>query len=67
MVCDITGTAEPVAGVADKPVFDTIGRLVETHHHADARWWLIEIRALYRADLPDGSEIVLSDMTITIS
>lgn len=42
MVCDITGTAEPVAAVADKPVFDTIGRLVETHHHADARWWLIE-------------------------
>ena len=42
MVCDITGTAEPVAAVADKPVFDTIGHLVETHHHADARWWLIE-------------------------
>ena len=42
MVCDITGTAEPVAAVADKPVFDKIGNLVETHHHADARWWLIE-------------------------
>lgn len=42
MVCDITGTAEPVAAVADRPVFDTIGHLVETHHHADARWWLIE-------------------------
>ena len=42
MVCDITGTAEPVAAVADKPVFDTLGHLVETHHHADARWWLIE-------------------------
>lgn len=42
MVCDITGTAEPVAAVADRPYFDTIGRLVETHAHADQRWWLIE-------------------------
>lgn len=42
MVCDITGTAEPVAAVADKPYFDTIGHLVETHAHADQRWWLIE-------------------------
>lgn len=42
MVCDITGTAEPVAAVADRPFFDTIGRLVETHAHADQRWWLIE-------------------------
>ncbi|MGX8702590.1 xylulokinase [Caproiciproducens sp.] len=42
MVCDITGTAEPVAGVSDKPVFDNLGHLVETHSHADRRWWLIE-------------------------
>lgn len=42
MVCDITGTAEPVAAVADKPYFDTMGHLVETHAHADQRWWLIE-------------------------
>ena len=42
MVCDITGTAEPVAAVAEKPAFDNIGRLVETHAHADSRWWLIE-------------------------
>ena len=42
MVCNITGTAEPVAAVADKPLLDTISGLVETHHHADARWWLIE-------------------------
>lgn len=42
MVCDITGTAEPVAAVADRPLLDTISGLVETHHHADARWWLIE-------------------------
>ena len=42
MVCDITGTAEPVAGTSDKPLFDIKGRLVETHHSADARLWLIE-------------------------
>ena len=42
MVCNITGTAEPVAAVADKPMLDTISGLVETHHHADSRWWLIE-------------------------
>lgn len=41
MVCDITGTAEPVAGTSDRPVFDKKG-LVETHHSADARLWLIE-------------------------
>ncbi|MBQ9512503.1 MAG: hypothetical protein IJR58_04860 [Lachnospiraceae bacterium] len=42
MVADITGTAEPVCAVAGKPVFDTIGHLVETHAHADQRWWLVE-------------------------
>ena len=42
MVCDITGTAEPVAGTSDKPVFDTHGHLVETHHSADSRLWLVE-------------------------
>lgn len=41
MVCDITGTAEPVAGTSDKPVFDKKG-LVETHHSANSKLWLIE-------------------------
>ncbi|QYJ16071.1 Xylulose kinase [Rubrobacter xylanophilus DSM 9941] len=41
LVCDITGTAEPVAVAADEPVFDGTG-LVETHAHADPRLWLIE-------------------------
>ena len=41
LVCDITGTAEPVCAVRDEPVFDETG-LVETHAHADARLWLIE-------------------------
>lgn len=40
-VCDIAGTAEPVAVASDKPVFDRLG-LVETHAHADPRSWLIE-------------------------
>lgn len=41
LVCDITGTAEPVAVAADGPVFDDT-KLVETHAHADERLWLIE-------------------------
>lgn len=41
VVCDVTGTAEPVAAVAAEPVFDAT-RLVETHLHADASVWLIE-------------------------
>ncbi|MEW6635997.1 MAG: FGGY family carbohydrate kinase [Actinomycetota bacterium] len=41
LVCDITGTAEPVAVAAGEPVFDETG-LVETHAHADFRLWLIE-------------------------
>jgi xylulokinase len=40
-VCDIAGTAEPVAVAAASPVFDE-ARLVETHAHADPRSWLIE-------------------------
>ncbi|HEX2756471.1 MAG TPA: FGGY family carbohydrate kinase, partial [Candidatus Limnocylindrales bacterium] len=40
-VCDIAGTAEPVAVASDLPVFDRTG-LVETHAHADPRSWLIE-------------------------
>lgn len=40
-VCDIAGTAEPVAVASDTPVFDRTG-LVETHAHADPRSWLIE-------------------------
>ena len=41
MVCDITGTAEPVAATFNKPVFDKKG-LVETHHSAHSGLWLIE-------------------------
>jgi xylulokinase len=40
-VCDITGTAEPVAAATHRPVFDDT-RLVETHAHAAPRTWLIE-------------------------
>ncbi|MBI3682094.1 MAG: hypothetical protein HY235_17065 [Acidobacteria bacterium] len=40
-ICDIAGTAEPVATLAASPRIDETG-LVETHGHADARWWLIE-------------------------
>ena len=40
-ICDIAGTAEPVAVASDVPVFDHAG-LVETHAHADPRSWLIE-------------------------
>lgn len=40
-ICDIAGTAEPVAVAAAAPVFDET-RLVETHAHADPRSWLIE-------------------------
>lgn len=41
IVCDITGTAEPVGIAALEPVIDPTG-LVETHGHADARAWFIE-------------------------
>lgn len=41
LICDIAGTAEPVAAAAPEPVFDETG-LVETHAHADSRLWLIE-------------------------
>lgn len=41
LICDITGTAEPVAVAASEAVFDETG-LVETHAHADSRLWLIE-------------------------
>ncbi|PWH13965.1 MAG: xylulokinase [Anaerolineae bacterium] len=41
MVCDITGTAEPVCAVAEKPLFDESG-LVETHCHAHPDYWLLE-------------------------
>lgn len=40
-ICDIAGTAEPVAVASDVPLFDPSG-LVETHAHADPRAWLIE-------------------------
>ena len=41
IVIDITGTAEPVAVAATRPVIDDTG-LVETHGHADPRVWLVE-------------------------
>lgn len=41
IVCDITGTAEPVGVAALEPVIDPTG-LVETHGHADPRAWFIE-------------------------
>ncbi len=41
IVIDITGTAEPVAVAATRPVIDETG-LVETHGHADPRVWLVE-------------------------
>lgn len=41
VVCDITGTAEPVAAAATTPVIDETG-LLETHGHADPRVWLVE-------------------------
>ena len=41
IVCDITGTAEPVGVAALEPVIDPTG-LVETHGHADDRAWFIE-------------------------
>ncbi|MEO5940072.1 MAG: FGGY family carbohydrate kinase [Candidatus Limnocylindrales bacterium] len=40
-ICDIAGTAEPVAVASDAPIVDRTG-LVETHAHADPRSWLIE-------------------------
>ncbi len=41
VLCDITGTAEPVACASTGPVIDPTG-LVETHGHADDRVWLVE-------------------------
>ncbi len=41
VICDITGTAEPVACASSRAVFDPTG-LLETHAHADDRLWLIE-------------------------
>lgn len=41
VICDITGTAEPVACASTQPIIDSTG-LVETHGHADERVWLIE-------------------------
>jgi xylulokinase len=41
VVCDITGTAEPVAAGTTRFVLDPTG-LVETHAHADERAWLVE-------------------------
>jgi len=40
-ICDIAGTAEPVGTATAAPVLDESG-LVETHAHADHRWWLLE-------------------------
>lgn len=41
VICDITGTAEPVAAAAPEPIVDA-GGLVETHAHAAPFTWLIE-------------------------
>jgi xylulokinase len=41
VICDITGTAEPVAAAAPEPMVDATG-LVETHAHGAPRTWLIE-------------------------
>lgn len=41
VICDISGTAEPVAAAADAVIVDET-RLVETHAHAIADTWLIE-------------------------
>lgn len=41
IICDISGTAEPVGVAALEPVIDPSG-LVETHGHADPRAWFIE-------------------------
>jgi xylulokinase len=41
MLCDVVGTAEPIAATASNPVFDS-ARLVETHDHAAAGLWLIQ-------------------------
>jgi xylulokinase len=41
IICDITGTAEPVGAAALEPVIDPTG-LLETHGHADPRAWFIE-------------------------
>ena len=41
IVCDITGTAEPVGVAALEPIIDPTG-LLETHGHADERAWFIE-------------------------
>jgi xylulokinase len=42
VVADVTGTAEPIGGPADRPVFDLVDRLVETHAHAVPGMWFIE-------------------------
>ena len=42
VVADVTGTAEPIGTPADRPVFDTIDHLVETHAHAVPGQWFIE-------------------------
>ena len=41
LVCDIAGTAEPVAAASARLYFDETG-LVETHCHADPDLWLLE-------------------------
>lgn len=41
LVCDIAGTAEPVAAASLEPIFDP-GKLVETHCHAVPDLWLLE-------------------------
>ncbi len=40
-ICDVSGTAEPVATATAELVLDETG-LLETHAHADPRWYLLE-------------------------
>jgi xylulokinase len=41
MICDVVGTAEPIAATFAAPIFD-LQRLVETHDHAAGGLWLIQ-------------------------
>jgi len=72
IVCDITGTAEPVGAAALEPVIDPTG-LVETHGHADDRAWFIENPGFvsggsvrWLLDVIGGDEARLSEEAATV-
>ncbi|HET7495957.1 MAG TPA: FGGY family carbohydrate kinase [Candidatus Limnocylindrales bacterium] len=72
IVCDITGTAEPVGAAALEPVIDPSG-LLETHGHADPRAWFIENPGFVSGgsvrwfiDLVGGDEARLNDEAATV-